>query len=79
MLQPGDDIQASFRHLQSKYATKQLVELFDEAIPPLGIDFSHPFDVTEEKSLGDKSRQRGLINRGRMHVHCTADLCNRID
>jgi hypothetical protein len=36
--------------------------LFDEEISSLGIDFSHPLDVTQEKALGDKTRQRRLID-----------------
>ena len=33
--------------------TEQLIKLFDEEIASLGIDFSHPFDVTQEKALAD--------------------------
>jgi hypothetical protein len=29
--------------------------LLDEEISPLGIDFPHPLDVTQEKALGDKT------------------------
>jgi hypothetical protein len=53
--------------------------LLDEEISPLGIYFSHPFDVTEEKTLGDKSRQRRLVDRGRVLIHRAANLDQRID
>src|SRR6266436_6922977 len=79
VLQPGDDVQSGFRNLQSETVTKQLIELFNEEISSLGIDFSHPLDVTEEKALGDKTRQRRLVDRRRVLVHRTADLDQRID
>ena len=62
-----------------KTVTKQLIELFDEEIAPLGIDFSHPFNVTQEKALGDKTRERRLVDGGRVLIHRTADLDQRID
>jgi len=54
--------------------TKQLVELFDKEITPLGVDFSHPFDVTQEKAFVDKPRQGRLVDRGGVLIHRTADL-----
>src|SRR5215470_535275 len=59
--------------------SQQFVELFDEEIPPLGIDLSHPLDMTQEKALGDKTRQSRLVDWRRMLIHCTADLDQRID
>jgi hypothetical protein len=53
--------------------------LFDEEVSSLGIDFPHPFYVTEEESLGNESRQRCLINCRRMLIHRAADLGHRID
>ncbi len=70
MLQPGDDVQSGFRNLQSETVTKQLIELFDEEISSLGIDFPHPLDVTEEKTLGDKTRQRRLVDWRRVLISC---------
>src|SRR5206468_652185 len=64
---------------QSETVSKQLIELFDEEISSLGIDFSYPLDVAQEKALGDKTRQRRLIDWGRVLIHRTADLDQRID
>src|SRR6476620_4435328 len=72
--QPGDDVQSSFRNLQSETVTKQFIELFDEEIATLGIDFSHTFDVTEKKALRDETGQRRLVDRGRVLIHRTADF-----
>ena len=35
--------------------------------------------MAQEKSLSDESRQRGLINRGRVLIHRAPDLDQRID
>src|SRR5262249_41818914 len=76
---PGDNVQSGLRNLQRETVTKQFIELFDKEIAPLGIDFSHPSDVTEKKALGDKTRECRLVNRRRMLIHRTADLGQRID
>src|SRR5439155_2750001 len=73
------DVQSGFRNLQSETVTKQLIELFDEEVSPLGIDFSHPLDVTQEKALGDETRKCRLVDRRRVLIHRTADLGQRIN
>src|SRR5205814_7497451 len=77
--QPGDDVQTGFGNLQSETVTKQLIKLFDEEISPLRVDFSHSLDMTEEKALGDKTRERCLFDRRRVLIHRTSDLHKRID
>jgi len=72
--QPGDNVQSGFGNLQSETFTKQFIELFDEEVASFRIDFSHTLDVTQEKAFRDKTRQRRLIDRGRMLIHRTADF-----
>src|SRR4030095_16139116 len=78
-LQPGDDVQTGLWNPQSETVAKQFIELFDKEISPLRIDFSHPLDVTQEKSLADKTRQRRLVDRRGVLIHRTADLDQRIN
>src|SRR5437870_12526346 len=59
--------------------TEQLIKLFDEEIASLGIDFSHPLDVTQEKALGDETRKCGVVDRSRVLIHRTAELGQRIN
>jgi len=56
--------------------TEQLIKLFDEEIASLGIDFSHPFDVTQEKALADETRQCRLVDWRGVLIHRAADLDN---
>src|SRR5438477_855411 len=72
-------MQPRFRNLQIKMFTYETIELFDEKLPPIGIQFSHPFDVTEKKSLGQKTGECRLIDGGRMLIHYRPDLNHRVD
>src|SRR5207249_489264 len=78
-LQPCDDVQPGFGDLQSETVAKQLVKLFDEEIAPLGVDFPHPSDVTQEKALGNKTRQCRLFYWRRVLIHRATDLDQRVD
>src|ERR1044071_382498 len=72
-------MQPSFWNLQDKILTQQVVELLDEVVSPVRIEFAHPLDVAQEKSLGQESSQRRLINRGRMLIHHGANLDHWFD
>src|SRR3954469_5683273 len=72
--EPGHDVQSCFRNLQSEMATKQFVELFNEKFSALGVDLPHPFDMTQEKTVIDKSRQRCLVDGRGVLIHRTADF-----
>src|SRR6476660_3104764 len=77
--QPGDDVQSGFGNLQSETITKQFIELFDKEISPLRVNFSHSLDMTEEKALGDKTRQRRLVDWRGVLIHRAADFHECID
>src|SRR6266513_1933797 len=72
-------MQPGFRNFQDKVIAQQVVELFDKEFSSVRILLPHPLDVTEEKSLGQESSQRRLINRGRMLVHHGANLDHWFD
>jgi len=57
-------MQSGFRYLQNKMVREQLVELLDEKFPPIGVELSHPLDMTQEISVGDETGERCLIDRG---------------
>src|SRR4029450_2206639 len=78
-LEPGDHVQSCVRDLQSEPIPQQRVELFDKEVAPLGIDCSHPLDVTEEETLGDESGKGGLINWRGMLVNRVAYLGHGVD
>lgn len=72
-------MQTSFWNFQNKVLTQQIVELFDKVFSSVGVQFSHPLDVTQEKPLGEESGQRCLINRGGMLVHHRANFDHWFD
>src|SRR5262249_22071967 len=55
------------------------LELFDKEDASLSIELADPFHMAEEKSLGDETRQGGLINRWGMLVHDSAHLDQGVD
>jgi len=54
------------------------VEFSDEELSPISIEFSHPFDMAEEKSFRDESSEGRLVNRGRVLIYHAPDLGQRI-
>ena len=54
--------------------TKQFFELFDKKFSPLCVNLPHPFDMTQEKTVIDKSRQRCLVDGRGVLIHRTTDF-----
>ena len=65
---------SGFRNLKNEMLTEQFVEFLAEELSPFGIEFSHPFDVAQEKSFRYESSEGCLINGGRVLIHYATDL-----
>src|SRR6478736_10279374 len=72
-------MQTGRRYFQIKIVAKPFLELFDKEYAALSIEFAQAFHVTEEKSFGDETRQRSLINRWGVLVHDSAHLDEGVD
>ena len=75
---PGESVQTCVSDLEGKAVTEQFIELLDEHVAPLGINFPHPSDVTEIKAFRDETSEGGLIDRRGVLVHGGAELRDRI-
>lgn len=59
--------------------SEQFVELLDEKISPVGIEFSHSLDMAQKISFGKETGERGLVDRRRMLIHDGPDPDYRLD
>src|SRR5262252_7753447 len=62
-------MQTSRRYFQIEIVAQPFLELFDKEHASLGIKFAYSFQMAEEKTFGDETRQGSLINRWGVLVH----------
>src|SRR4030095_1931589 len=77
--QPGDEMQTGWRYFQIEIIAQPFLELLDKEYASLGIKFADPFQMAEEKTFGDETRQGSLINRRGVLVHNSAHLDESVD
>src|SRR5262245_189281 len=72
-------MQTGRSYFQIEIVAQPFLELFDKEYASLGINFADPFQMAEEKTFSDETRQGSLINRWGVLVHDSAHIDESVD